>query len=80
MIRFENVSKVYKGQRCMVRSEAYPERNYEGYVSRLMPIADRAKGAIPVRVKVKIPSDEEGVYLKPEMGAIVTFLNDASSP
>ena len=40
-----------------------------------MPIADRAKGAIPVRVKVRIPAEEEGVYLKPEMGAIVTFLN-----
>jgi hypothetical protein len=26
-------------------------------------------------VKVTVPQDEEGVYLKPEMGAIVTFLN-----
>ena len=41
-----------------------------------MPIADRANAAIPVRVKISIPADEEGVYLKPEMGAIVTFLND----
>ena len=40
-----------------------------------MPTADRAKGAIPVRVKVTVPADEEGVYLKPEMGAIVSFLN-----
>ncbi len=38
-----------------------------------MPIADRAKGAIPVRVKLTVPREEEGVYLKPEMGAIVTF-------
>ena len=38
-----------------------------------MPIADRAKGAIPVRVKLEIPAEEEGVYLKPEMGAIVSF-------
>ena len=29
-------------------------------MSRLMPIADRAKGAIPVRVKVtNVPRDEE---------------------
>jgi len=40
-----------------------------------MPIADRAKGAVPVRVKLTVPADEEGVYLKPEMGAVVTFLN-----
>jgi hypothetical protein len=39
-----------------------------------MPIADRSQGAVPVRVKIKVPPQEEGVYLKPEMGAVVTFL------
>jgi hypothetical protein len=58
-----------------VRAEAWPDRIYDGVVDRLMPIADWAKGAVPVRVKVSIPADEEGVYLKPEMGAIVTFLH-----
>lgn len=72
-IQERDVSHVFVGQRCVVRAEAYPERAYKGVVSRLMPIADRAKGAIPVRVKVQIPSDEEGVYLKPEMGAVVSF-------
>jgi len=72
-IQERDVSQVFVGQRCVVRAEAYPERAYKGVVSRLMPIADRAKGAIPVRVKVQIPSDEEGVYLKPEMGAVVSF-------
>ena len=75
-IQERDVSKVFKGQKCRVRAEAYPERTYDGFVDRLMPIADRAKGAIPVRVKVKVPADEEGVYLKPEMGAVVTFLAD----
>ena len=75
-IQERDISKVFKGQKCRVRAEAYPERTYAGFVDRLMPIADRAKGAIPVRVKVKIPADEEGVYLKPEMGAVVTFLVD----
>ncbi len=73
-IQERDISLVFKGQKCKVRSEAYPQRIYSGYVSRLMPIADRAKGAVPVRVKLSIPADEEGVYLKPEMGAIVTFL------
>lgn len=72
-IQERDVSKIFVGQHARVRSEAYPERIYEGYVSRLMPIADRAKGAIPVRVKVRVPANEEGVYLKPEMGAIVSF-------
>jgi multidrug resistance efflux pump len=74
-IQERDISVIQVGQKCRVRAEAYPDRIYDGYVDRLMPIADRAKGAIPVRVKVHIPPEEEGVYLKPEMGAIVTFLN-----
>jgi hypothetical protein len=69
-----DVGKVQKGMPCRIRAEAFPDRNYGGYVDRLMPIANRAKGAVPVRVKIKVPKEEEGVYLKPEMGAIVAFL------
>jgi multidrug resistance efflux pump len=76
-IQERDVSKVFQDQKCKVRAEAYPNRVYDGYVSRLMPIADRAKGAVPVRVKVTVPADEEGVYLKPDMGAIVTFYGSA---
>ncbi len=70
------IAKVSLYQKCRVRSEAYPDRVYQGYVSRLMPIADRGKGAVPVRVKVLVPPEEEGVYLKPEMGAVVAFYSD----
>jgi len=69
-----DVSKVSKGMLCRIHTEAYPTRHYDGVVDRLMPIANRAKGAVPVRVKVKVPKEEEGVYLKPEMGAVVAFL------
>jgi len=80
-IQERDIARVQVGQRCRVRAEAYPNRIYEGVVDRLMPIADRAKGAIPIRVKIQIPADEEGVYLKPEMGAIVSFLGEqAESP
>lgn len=81
-IQERDVSLVFKGQRCTIMPEAFQKyepflkkhpRGYEGWVSRLMPIADRAKGAIPVRVKVPVPKEEEGVYLKPDMGAIVSF-------
>src|SRR5207302_4711953 len=79
-IQERDISVVQVGQKCRVRAEAYNDRIYEGHVDRLMPIADRAKGAIPVRVKIRIPAAEEGVYLKPEMGAIVTFLNQRIAP
>jgi hypothetical protein len=39
-----------------------------------MPTADRAKGAIPIRVKVRVPREEEGTFLKPEMSVLVSFL------
>ncbi|WP_254507789.1 HlyD family secretion protein [Anatilimnocola floriformis] len=73
-VQERDISTIFKGQKCKVRAIAYPERIYDGYVSRLMPIADRGKGAVPVRVKLSIPAEEEGVYLKPEMGVTVTFL------
>jgi len=74
-IQERDISKVYPRQKCRIRSDAYPDRQYEGVVDRLLPIADRAKGAVPVRVKVKVPKAEEGIYLKPDMSAIVTFYN-----
>ena len=70
------------GQECLVMPEAFQKnetflkkhpKGYSGKVSRLMPTADRAKGAIPVRVKVSVPREEEGVYLKPDMSVIVSF-------
>lgn len=79
-IQERDISKVYPQQVCQIRSEAYPERVYEGFVDRLMPIADRAKGAVPVRVKVKVAKSEEGVFLKPDMSAVVTFLNQRVAP
>ncbi len=71
-----DISKVRVGLECKVRAEAFPERFYVGRVSRLMPQADRAKGAVPVRVKVEIPHAEAGQYLRPDMGALVTFYNE----
>jgi HlyD family secretion protein len=79
-IQESDISKIFQGQRCKVRAKAYQERVYDGVVSRIMPIADRAKGAVPVRVKVTVPSDEEGVYLKPDMSAVVTFYAKGEAP
>jgi multidrug resistance efflux pump len=76
-IQERDVAHVFKGQKCRVVSEAFPNRKpYEGYVSRLMPTADRAKGAVPVRVKLQVPREEEGVFLKPDMSVIVSFLKE----
>ena len=87
-IQERDVASVFKGQKCLVMPEAFQNyapflkvhpKGYEGTISRLMPIADRGKGAIPVRVKIKVSPEEEGVYLKPDMGVIVSFMKDQSS-
>ncbi len=71
-----DIKKSFVGQKCIIRTDAYPERAYEGYVDRALPIANRSKGILPVRIKIIIPSNEEqGQYLKPEMNVTVAFLN-----
>jgi multidrug resistance efflux pump len=86
-IQERDVASVKPGQRCLVMPEAYQNdreflarhpQGYAGFVSRLMPTADRAKGAVPVRVRIRredIPPDEAGKYLRPDMGALVSFKN-----
>lgn len=74
-----DISKVEVGMTCKIRPAAHADRTYDGYVDRMMPIANRARGIIPVRVKVILPPEEEqGKYLKPEMGVDVTFYNTVS--
>jgi HlyD family secretion protein len=79
-IQERDIAQVFVNQRCVVRSRAYPDRPYDGRVSRLMPIADRAKGSVSVRVKIKIPAEEEGVFIKPEMSADVSFYDADALP
>ena len=82
-IQERDIANVADRQRCAVMPEAFRSHEpflklhpngYEGEVSRLMPIADRSKGTISVRVRVEVPREEEGVYLRPEGAALVSFL------
>jgi multidrug resistance efflux pump len=82
-IQERDVANVMVGQRCTVMPEAYQSyepfrkehaNGYEGVVSRMMPTADRSQGAIPVRVKLQLHREEQGKYLRPDMGVIVNFL------
>ncbi len=68
-----DIRKITVGQICRVRAEGYPDRVYDGKVDRIMPMADRAKSAVPVRVRLEVPRGEQGKFLRPDMGAVVTF-------
>lgn len=88
-IQERDISKVFLHQECLVLPEAWQSskkflevhpRGYNGYVSRIMPTANRSKGAVPVRVRIVVPRNEQGVFLKPEIGAMVTFFNREIAP
>lgn len=83
-IQERDISRVQPGQRCRIMPEAgqrdeeflktHPQ-GYGGVVSRRMPVANRSKGAVTVRVKVEIPElEKSGEYLLPDMGVLVSFL------
>ncbi len=42
-IQERDIARVFLKQKCRIRTEAFPDRWYNGYVSRIMPIADRAR-------------------------------------
>jgi multidrug resistance efflux pump len=84
-IQERDIDKVINSRDCVIRPEAFTDSpafkekhpdGYSGRVSRIMPIADRSKGAISVRVAIdreQIPPAEAGVYLKPDMSVLVSF-------
>ena len=39
-----DLAKVYLNQKCRVSPEAYPDKNYEGYVAERAPEANRRRG------------------------------------
>ena len=54
--------------------DAYPDRRYPGYVTKIVPTADRAKATVLVKIKFKDYDDR----VLPEMGAKITFLAPGS--
>jgi HlyD family secretion protein len=67
-----DVGKVFLNQTCRVSPEAYPEKNYDGYVAEMAPEANRQKGTLQIKVQVKNPDK----FLTPELSAKVDFLKD----
>jgi multidrug resistance efflux pump len=66
-----DLAKVFRGQSCLIQAPAIPDVTYKGHVVRLLPVADRAKGAVALRVRVDVPRGDD--RLRPELGALVQF-------
>jgi RND family efflux transporter MFP subunit len=70
-----NITRVMPEQACEITLDAYPQQRYPGYVSNIVPTADRAKATVMVKIKFK----EYDQRVLPEMGAKITFLAPGSS-
>jgi RND family efflux transporter MFP subunit len=67
------INRVHVGQPATVRLNAYPDWSIPGAVKAIIPTADRSKATVKVRVSFK----EKDPRILPEMGARVSFLNEA---
>jgi RND family efflux transporter MFP subunit len=65
-----NITRVKAEQRCEISLDAYPQQRYPGYVTKIVPTADRSKATVLVKIKFK--SYDQRVL--PEMSAKITFL------
>jgi RND family efflux transporter MFP subunit len=66
-----NITRVRIGQPTDIVLDAYPQVRYQGFVSKIVPTADRSKATVLTKVRFK---QRDGRVL-PEMSAKVTFLS-----
>ncbi|MGH7816451.1 MAG: efflux RND transporter periplasmic adaptor subunit [Candidatus Binatia bacterium] len=71
-----NITRVASGQNCEITLDAYPQQRYPGYVTKIVPTADRAKATVLVKIRFR---DYDQKVL-PEMSAKISFLAAGSSP
>ena len=66
----KDIGKIAPGQTCEVAVDAVPEKRYEGRVRKVIPMGNRARATI--KVKVAIVDVDERLF--PDMSATVFFL------
>jgi RND family efflux transporter MFP subunit len=65
-----NITRVTPEQACEITLDAYPQQRYPGYVTKIVPTADRAKATVLVKIKFR----EYDEKVLPEMSAKISFL------
>jgi RND family efflux transporter MFP subunit len=70
------MSRIALGQPAEVSVSAVPNKRYKGELRQIIPMGDRTRGTVKVKVKIKDPDDK----LFPELAATVHFLPFKSGP
>jgi RND family efflux transporter MFP subunit len=73
-VKEDYISRVRVGQQAEVAVDAVPDRRYAGQVRKIIPMGDRARATIKVKVEILEPDER----LFPEMSSTVYFLPDAT--
>lgn len=71
-INQNDFARLAADQRAVVTTDAYPDREYEGFIEEISPEANRQKATVQVKVKITTPDS----YLRPEMNSSVTFYTE----
>jgi RND family efflux transporter MFP subunit len=70
------MSRIALGQPAEVSVSAVPNKRYKGELRQIIPMGDRTRGTVKVKVKINDPDDK----LFPELAATVHFLPFKSGP
>jgi RND family efflux transporter MFP subunit len=73
-VKEDYIGRIVVGRTAEVAVDAVPERRYKGRVRKIIPMGDRARATIKVKVEI-VDADER---LFPEMSGTVYFLPDES--
>jgi HlyD family secretion protein len=69
-------AKLHANQHGAVTTDAFPDRQYDGFIKEISPEANRQKATVQIKVKISKPD----TYLRPEMNASVAFASEEKSP
>jgi RND family efflux transporter MFP subunit len=70
----KSINRVHAGQRATVKLNAYPDWEIPAEVTAIVPVADRSKATVKVRVGLKVNDPR----ILPEGSARVAFLGDVA--
>ena len=74
-VKEDFISRIREAQTAEVRVDAVPDRKYQGRVRKIIPMGDRARSTIKVKVEIL----DADARLFPDMSGTVRFLSDDES-
>jgi len=69
----DDFAKLSPNQKATITTDAYKDKQYQGVIAQISPLANRQKATVQVKVQIKDPD----ALLRPDMNATVEFKSDA---